>query len=246
MSSLAKRKHNGESSSSKSKKPRKSEDTSVVNAEARATMSSVKKRKLEKPASSKPNKSRKSEETLNIDEEERSGSPEDVPAREHEEQQDTTPAVAEEGATKSFAELGVIDSLCEACEKMGYTKPTPIQEQSIPIALTGRDVIGLAETGSGKTAAFALPILQGTPDGESLSQNDELLMIISTHGITFATLRSRPRTNSRACISDIPAVRSSRFYNRRPLCHHCWRDGHGRSVYSFVKETSCMFSSSWM
>jgi ATP-dependent RNA helicase DDX47/RRP3 len=61
---------------------------------------------------------------------------------------------------KSFADLGIIDSLCEACEKMGFKKPTPIQEQAIPLALEGRDVIGLAETGSGKTAAFALPILQ--------------------------------------------------------------------------------------
>ncbi|KAJ5973826.1 ribosomal RNA processing protein [Penicillium waksmanii] len=61
---------------------------------------------------------------------------------------------------KSFRELGVIDSLIEACETLGYKAPTPIQVEAIPVALQGRDVIGLAETGSGKTAAFALPILQ--------------------------------------------------------------------------------------
>lgn len=54
---------------------------------------------------------------------------------------------------------GIIESLCEACEKPGYKAPTPIQRESIPPALEGRDLIGLAETGSGKTAAFALPIL---------------------------------------------------------------------------------------
>ncbi|KAI9665590.1 MAG: ribosomal RNA processing protein [Trizodia sp. TS-e1964] len=61
---------------------------------------------------------------------------------------------------KSFQDLGIIDSLCEACAALGYKAPTPIQAESIPLALQGRDLIGLAETGSGKTAAFALPILQ--------------------------------------------------------------------------------------
>ena len=61
----------------------------------------------------------------------------------------------------SFQDLGIIDSLCEACTALGYKAPTPIQNEAIPLALAGRDIIGLAETGSGKTAAFALPILQG-------------------------------------------------------------------------------------
>ncbi|KAJ5172182.1 ATP-dependent rRNA helicase rrp3 [Penicillium capsulatum] len=81
--------------------------------------------------------------------------------------QDQTVATTQEGSTdnapaapKSFKELGVIESLCEACETLGYKAPTPIQSESIPLALQGRDIIGLAETGSGKTAAFAIPILQ--------------------------------------------------------------------------------------
>lgn len=61
---------------------------------------------------------------------------------------------------KSFLDLGIIEELASACQAMGYKQPTPIQAQSIPLALAGRDVIGLAETGSGKTAAFGLPILQ--------------------------------------------------------------------------------------
>lgn len=61
---------------------------------------------------------------------------------------------------ESFKELGIIAPLCEACETLNFKKPTPIQAQSIPWALQGRDIIGLAQTGSGKTAAFALPILQ--------------------------------------------------------------------------------------
>ena len=65
---------------------------------------------------------------------------------------------------KSFKELGIIDSLCEACADMGYKEPTKIQVEAIPPALQGRDLIGLAETGSGKTAAFVLPILQALMD----------------------------------------------------------------------------------
>ncbi len=59
-----------------------------------------------------------------------------------------------------FSKLGLSDAMAYAVEKMGYTEPTPIQVQAIPVVLAGRDVIGSAQTGTGKTAAFALPILQ--------------------------------------------------------------------------------------
>jgi ATP-dependent RNA helicase DDX47/RRP3 len=61
---------------------------------------------------------------------------------------------------KTFRELGIVEILCDACQRIGYELPTQIQSQAIPLALQGRDIIGLAETGSGKTAAFVLPILQ--------------------------------------------------------------------------------------
>lgn len=53
-----------------------------------------------------------------------------------------------------------MDVLCAACEQLKWKEPSKIQREAIPVALQGKDVIGLAETGSGKTAAFALPILQ--------------------------------------------------------------------------------------
>jgi ATP-dependent RNA helicase RhlE len=62
--------------------------------------------------------------------------------------------------TASFAEFGLADPLARALVSAGYVTPTPIQAQAIPHLLAGRDLLGLAETGTGKTAAFVLPILQ--------------------------------------------------------------------------------------
>ena len=60
----------------------------------------------------------------------------------------------------TFRELGLIDPILKALEQEGYTRPTPIQQGAIPPALQGRDVLGCAQTGTGKTCAFAAPILQ--------------------------------------------------------------------------------------
>ncbi|MBL9154852.1 MAG: DEAD/DEAH box helicase [Verrucomicrobiales bacterium] len=59
----------------------------------------------------------------------------------------------------TFAELGLARPVLRAVERAGYTAPTPIQAQAIPIALAGKDVVGASQTGTGKTAAFALPII---------------------------------------------------------------------------------------
>uniref|UniRef100_A0A2K6V6F6 RNA helicase n=1 Tax=Saimiri boliviensis boliviensis TaxID=39432 RepID=A0A2K6V6F6_SAIBB len=80
-------------------------------------------------------------------------------SEEHDCPTETSQPVVEEEETKTFKDLGVTDVLCEACDQLGWTKPTKIQIEAIPLALQGRDIIGLAETGSGKTGAFALPIL---------------------------------------------------------------------------------------
>ena len=68
-------------------------------------------------------------------------------------------SAAAASAPKTFEDLGLSPPLCAACRQLGYKTPTPIQCESVPWALQGRDIIGLAETGSGKTAAFGLPIL---------------------------------------------------------------------------------------
>jgi ATP-dependent RNA helicase RhlE len=60
----------------------------------------------------------------------------------------------------TFKDLGIIEPILKALSAEGYTHPTPIQEQSIPILLRKKDLLGCAQTGTGKTAAFAIPILQ--------------------------------------------------------------------------------------
>ena len=60
----------------------------------------------------------------------------------------------------TFQELDLIEPILRALKTEGYTQPTPIQEQSIPLVLQHRDLLGCAQTGTGKTAAFAIPILQ--------------------------------------------------------------------------------------
>src|SRR5678816_2179230 len=64
----------------------------------------------------------------------------------------------------NFSQLGLADAQVRSCESLGYTEPTPIQRQGIPVVLDGQDLIGCAETGTGKTAAFLLPILQRLSD----------------------------------------------------------------------------------
>ncbi|XP_055631802.1 ATP-dependent RNA helicase DDX42 [Toxorhynchites rutilus septentrionalis] len=72
----------------------------------------------------------------------------------------------------SFAHFGFDESLMKAIRKSEYTQPTPIQAQSVPAALSGRDIIGIAKTGSGKTAAFLWPMLVHIMDQKELGPGD--------------------------------------------------------------------------
>ncbi|MDX6419421.1 MAG: ATP-dependent helicase DeaD, partial [Trebonia sp.] len=67
---------------------------------------------------------------------------------------------ANDGGASGFADLTLAPELCHALSGLGYEEPTPIQQAAIPPLLEGRDLVGQAATGTGKTAAFALPVLQ--------------------------------------------------------------------------------------
>jgi ATP-dependent RNA helicase RhlE len=92
----------------------------------------------------------------------------------------------------TFDDFGLAAPLLAAIRDMGYSEPTPIQQQAIPLAITGRDLIGSASTGTGKTAAFLLPILQqlvGTPPGKLavlvLSPTRELALQIDEQALAL-------------------------------------------------------------
>ncbi|MEL4292779.1 DEAD/DEAH box helicase [Shewanella xiamenensis] len=74
-------------------------------------------------------------------------------------------------AVASFAELGIIAPLCNRLSELGYVFPTPIQAATIPAVLSGRDVLAGANTGSGKTAAFAVPLLQRLSEAKSADKS---------------------------------------------------------------------------
>ena len=91
----------------------------------------------------------------------------------------------------SFESLGLLPELLRAVAEHGYTEPTPIQSQAIPIVLSGRDLLGAAQTGTGKTAGFTLPLLQRLAP----LATQELLARRCTR---CAASSSRPRASSRS------------------------------------------------
>lgn len=96
-------------------------------------------------------------------------------------------------ATPGFEELGITGPVLKAIRDLGYETPSPIQAATIPTLLSGRDVVGMAQTGTGKTAAFALPVLerldvsQKTPQALVLAPTRELALQVSEAFEAYAT-----------------------------------------------------------
>ena len=80
----------------------------------------------------------------------------------------------------SFSDLGLKPEILRAVEDAGYTAPTPIQEQAIPYVLQGRDVLGIAQTGTGKTASFTLPMLEILSNGRARARMPRSLILEPT------------------------------------------------------------------
>jgi len=99
---------------------------------------------------------------------------------------ETTDKAEEEGVR--FTDLGLDPRVLAALEEVGYEKPSPIQEQTIPLLLEGHDVVGLAQTGTGKTAAFALPALSRMAelaDINGVSRDTQVLVLAPTRELAL-------------------------------------------------------------
>ncbi len=92
----------------------------------------------------------------------------------------TSPETAQEPATTGFDGLGLSDKTLDAVKKAGFTEPTVIQRESIPHVLQRKDVLGLAQTGSGKTAAFVLPMLTLLERGRARARMPRTLILEPT------------------------------------------------------------------
>src|SRR6266446_1611795 len=82
----------------------------------------------------------------------------------------------------NFSQLGLAPAQVRSCESLGYTEPTQIQVQAIPVILSGKDLIGCAETGTGKTAAFLLPIIQTIAESQRPGVRVRPSVVIATPG----------------------------------------------------------------
>ena len=122
----------------------------------------------------------------------------DEPSAEHAAEKAPEPASEQEAPAEKaepengFEKLGLPDAVVEAVKRVGFEQPSPIQAQTIPLLMQGRDVVGLAQTGTGKTAAFALPVLSQIdpdkryPQALVLAPTRELALQVSDSFQSFA------------------------------------------------------------
>merc|ERR1719456_299144 len=120
---------------------------------------------------------------------------------------------------KTWADLGVCEELQKACKRIKWGAPTAIQTEALPWALKGRDIVGLAETGSGKTGAFALPILQTLLEDPSrfyalvLAPTRELCVQI---GQSFEALGASIELESAVIVGGLDMVTQAMQLAKRP------------------------------
>ena len=118
--------------------------------------------------------------------------------------EDTTPDPAAPPALNGFAALGLDPKLLGTLVELGYEEPTPIQREAIPLLLTGQDVIGQAATGTGKTAAFALPILSRIATFGKDRAMPSALVLVPTRELAMQVAEAMHKYGQKLKITVIP------------------------------------------
>ncbi|MEP6573879.1 MAG: DEAD/DEAH box helicase [Gemmatimonadota bacterium] len=114
----------------------------------------------------------------------------------------------------SFTDLGVSEPLVATLTALGYEEPTPIQREAIPPLLAGRDLLGQAATGTGKTAAFALPLLQLLPSGPAVPGKPGLLVLVPTRELAMQVAEALHRYG-RALGAGVVPIYGGQEFNRQ-------------------------------
>ena len=97
----------------------------------------------------------------------------------------------------NFSDLGLSEELLRAVDDAGYSEPTPIQAQAIPVVLMGRDVLGCAQTGTGKTASFTLPMIEILASGRAKARMPRSLILEPTRELAAqVATTSTPMANT--------------------------------------------------
>ncbi|RKG84022.1 DEAD/DEAH box helicase [Corallococcus terminator] len=116
----------------------------------------------------------------------------------------TPPPPATENENPTFDSLGLKPELVEALTSLGYEEPTPIQAAALPPLLAGKDLLGIAATGTGKTAAFALPLLQHITPGAATPHSTSALVLVPTRELAMQVSEAIHRYGQKLGISVLP------------------------------------------
>ncbi|MBZ4417242.1 DEAD/DEAH box helicase [Myxococcus sp. RHSTA-1-4] len=115
-----------------------------------------------------------------------------------------SPPPPEESPRATFESLGLKPALVEALTTLGYEEPTPIQAAALPPLLAGKDLLGIAATGTGKTAAFALPLLHHLTPGESRPNATSALVLVPTRELAMQVSEAIHRYGQKMGVSVLP------------------------------------------
>ena len=118
------------------------------------------------------------------------------------------PHTTSAAANQAFSDLGLGPDLLDALEALGYEEPTPIQREAIPHLLEGRDLLGLAATGTGKTAAFALPLLQLLPPR---SKTPSALVLVPTRELAVQVAQAIHKYGKKKSVEVLPIYGGQAF-----------------------------------